>query len=28
MPVRERIDGASIDTKANVYFEGYVCHFG
>jgi len=22
MPVRERIDGASIDTKANVYFEG------
>ena len=22
MPVRERLDGVSIDTKANVYFEG------
>ena len=22
MPIRERLDGVSIDTKANVYFEG------
>ena len=22
MPVRERIDGVSVDTKANVYFDG------